>query len=164
VNRDNTVSFQNLSLQIEAVRWRPSLSGCTVTVHQHLDGSISLDAPTTPAGAETAPRCGLASRQNGATDCRRLTKKPDISLATKSGHSNLLRTCKNNPCHFHSVSNNATGPAIVQGPPCRLRAVKISCIAMVYRRVAPLARSPRRPAATIDSSRALETARIFERP
>src|SRR5712672_3405028 len=42
VNRDNTVSFHNLSLQIEAVRWRASLAGCTVTVHQHLDGSISL--------------------------------------------------------------------------------------------------------------------------
>src|SRR5438034_2795761 len=42
VNRDNTVSFQNLSLQIEAVRWRATLAGCRVTVHQHLDGSISL--------------------------------------------------------------------------------------------------------------------------
>ena len=42
VNRYNTVSFQHLSLQIEAVRWRGSLAGCTVTVHQHLDGSISL--------------------------------------------------------------------------------------------------------------------------
>jgi hypothetical protein len=29
-------------LQIEAVRWRASLAGCTVTVYQHLDGSISL--------------------------------------------------------------------------------------------------------------------------
>src|SRR5439155_8143258 len=28
VNRDNTVSFQNLSLQIEAVRWRATLAGC----------------------------------------------------------------------------------------------------------------------------------------
>jgi transposase len=42
VNRDNTVSFQNLHLQIEAVRWRASLAGCTVTVHQHLDGTMSL--------------------------------------------------------------------------------------------------------------------------
>ncbi len=42
VNRDNTVSFQNLSLQIAAVRWRSTLQGCTVTVHQHLDGTISL--------------------------------------------------------------------------------------------------------------------------
>jgi len=42
INRDNTVSFQNLRLQIEAVRWRGSLAGCTVMVHQHLDGAISL--------------------------------------------------------------------------------------------------------------------------
>jgi transposase len=42
VNRDNTVSFQNLSLQIQPVRWRATLAGCTVTVHQHLDGTISL--------------------------------------------------------------------------------------------------------------------------
>jgi transposase len=37
VNRDNTVSFQHLRLQIEAVRWRATLAGCTVRVHQHLE-------------------------------------------------------------------------------------------------------------------------------
>ena len=42
VNRDNTVSFQNLSLQIERVRWRATLAGCQVVVHQHLDGTSSL--------------------------------------------------------------------------------------------------------------------------
>src|SRR5450432_1196097 len=42
VNRDNTVSFQNLSLQIERVQWRATLAGCTVTAHQHLDGTLSL--------------------------------------------------------------------------------------------------------------------------
>jgi hypothetical protein len=42
VNRDNTVSFQNLTLQIEPVRWRGTLAGCTVTVHQHLDRTLSL--------------------------------------------------------------------------------------------------------------------------
>jgi transposase len=42
VNRDNTVSFQNLTLPIEPVRWRGTLAGCTVTVHQHLDGTLSL--------------------------------------------------------------------------------------------------------------------------
>jgi hypothetical protein len=42
VNRDNTVSFQNLTLQIEPVRWRGTLAGCTVIVHQHLDGTLSL--------------------------------------------------------------------------------------------------------------------------
>jgi hypothetical protein len=42
VNRDNTVSFQHLHLQIEAVRWRATLAGCTVRVHQHLDGTLTL--------------------------------------------------------------------------------------------------------------------------
>jgi hypothetical protein len=42
VNRDNTVSFQNLTLPIEPVRWRATRAGCTVTVHQHLDGTLSL--------------------------------------------------------------------------------------------------------------------------
>jgi transposase len=42
VNRDNPVSFQNLHLQIEPVRWRATLAGCTLTVHQHLDGTLSL--------------------------------------------------------------------------------------------------------------------------
>jgi transposase len=42
VNRDNTVNFQQLSLQIEAVRWRATLAGCTVRVHQHLDGTLTI--------------------------------------------------------------------------------------------------------------------------
>jgi transposase len=42
VNRDNTVSFQRLSLQIEPVRWRASLAGCMVKVHQHLDGTLTV--------------------------------------------------------------------------------------------------------------------------
>jgi len=42
VNRDNTVSWQNLVLQIEQTSWRATLAGCNVTVHQHLDGTLSL--------------------------------------------------------------------------------------------------------------------------
>jgi transposase len=42
VNRDNTVSFQNLVLQIDKVSWRGTLAGCVVTVHQHLDGTLSM--------------------------------------------------------------------------------------------------------------------------
>ena len=42
VNRDNTVSFRNLTLQIERVRWRATLAGCQVVVHQHLNGTLTL--------------------------------------------------------------------------------------------------------------------------
>jgi transposase len=42
VNRDNTVSFANLSLQIERAKWRSTLSGCRVTVYEHLDATLSI--------------------------------------------------------------------------------------------------------------------------
>jgi len=42
VNRDNTVSFLNRTLQIQPVRWRGTLAGCSVTAHQHPDGTLSL--------------------------------------------------------------------------------------------------------------------------
>jgi transposase len=42
VNRDNTVLWQNLSLQIERVSWRATLAGCNVLVHQHLDRTLSI--------------------------------------------------------------------------------------------------------------------------
>src|SRR5205807_6112511 len=42
VQRDNTVHVQNLTLQIEPVNWRGTLAGCSVTAHQHLDGTLSL--------------------------------------------------------------------------------------------------------------------------
>src|SRR2546423_8202261 len=42
VNRDNTVSFQNLSLQIERVRWRPTLAAFQAVGHQHPHGTFML--------------------------------------------------------------------------------------------------------------------------
>ena len=42
VNRDNTISFEKLNLQIEKVNWRRTLAGCSVMVHQHLDRTLSI--------------------------------------------------------------------------------------------------------------------------
>ena len=61
VNRDNTVSFQNLSLQIERVRWRATLAGCQVIVHQHLDGTLSLTHGPHCLGRYTAQGAALAT-------------------------------------------------------------------------------------------------------
>jgi transposase len=41
VARDNTISFRDRIWQLEKTRWRYSLAGCTVTVHEHLDGQFS---------------------------------------------------------------------------------------------------------------------------
>src|SRR6266702_1440819 len=73
VNRDNTVSFQNLSRQIEAVRWRATLAGCQVTVHQHLDGTLSLTHGPHLLGRYTAE----GSAQGATTmPARRAGEKP----------------------------------------------------------------------------------------
>jgi transposase len=42
VNQDNTVLVENRVLQIEQTRWRNTLAGQTVVVHQHLDGRMSI--------------------------------------------------------------------------------------------------------------------------
>ena len=113
VNRDNTVSFQNLSLQIERVRWRATLAGCQVVVHQHLNGTLSLTHGPHCLGRYDDRRCTLARQSfyrdeqgkgNGPLPLQPhpqnqpnpigegTTLKPDISLATKTGHFNLLPT------------------------------------------------------------------------
>jgi transposase len=60
VNRDNTVSFENLHLQIERVSWRGTLAGCNITVHQHLDGNLSLTYGPHRLGQYTAQGVPLA--------------------------------------------------------------------------------------------------------
>ena len=42
VDRDNTVSFNNLVMQLERAEWRPTLAGCKVIIHQHLDQTLTL--------------------------------------------------------------------------------------------------------------------------
>ena len=42
VGNDNTVRFENLTLQIEAQPFRYSLARCRVLVCRHLDGTLSL--------------------------------------------------------------------------------------------------------------------------
>src|SRR6266566_1756863 len=74
VNRDNTVSFQNLSLQIEAVRWRATLAGCQVTVHQHLDGTLSLTHGPHLLGRYTAE--GAAAQSATKMPARPAVEKP----------------------------------------------------------------------------------------
>ena len=42
VDKDNTVGIGDRRWQIEKCRWRYSLAKQTVTIHQHLDGSVSI--------------------------------------------------------------------------------------------------------------------------
>ena len=42
VAKDNTVAIGECDWQVEKSRFRNSLAGCTVTIHQHLDGTVSI--------------------------------------------------------------------------------------------------------------------------
>ena len=60
-------------LQLERVAWRATLAGCQVTVHQHLDGTLSITHGPHRLGGYTAegvvqiatkrPRGGLWKRR-----------------------------------------------------------------------------------------------------
>jgi hypothetical protein len=41
VAQDNTITLGDRWLQIEATNWRGTLAGCRVTVHEHLDGTLT---------------------------------------------------------------------------------------------------------------------------
>jgi hypothetical protein len=79
VNRDNTVQFENLILQIDAVGWRRTLAGSTVTVHQHLDGSFSLTYGPHLVGRYTSQ--GVSENQKPA---RRAVEKTAAAPPWKS--------------------------------------------------------------------------------
>jgi hypothetical protein len=42
VNNDNTLTLENRVFQLDKTRWRNTLAGQTVIVHEHLDGSMSI--------------------------------------------------------------------------------------------------------------------------
>jgi len=67
VAKDNTVAIADRNWQLEKSRFRSSLAGCTVTIHEHLDGNVSIrygphvvgrytaTGETRPAGANHIP-------------------------------------------------------------------------------------------------------------
>ena len=42
VGKDNTVAIRDQWWQLDKTRWRHTLAGQTVTIHQHLDGTVSI--------------------------------------------------------------------------------------------------------------------------
>jgi transposase len=67
VNRDNTVKYNNLTLQIDRQSWRRSMDGCRVTVYQHLNGVITIGFGPQELGRYSADGRGL----NGPVSLRR---------------------------------------------------------------------------------------------
>jgi transposase InsO family protein len=82
VNRDNTVSFEKLVLQIEPVQWRGTLAGCQVTVHQHLDGTLSLRYGQHLLGRYSPPGETLAGNKTAAPKTVEKTRRGKVPKPT----------------------------------------------------------------------------------
>ena len=72
VAKDNTITLRERVWQLEKSRWRHSLAGCTVTLHEHLDGTVSVrygphlvgrfDAAGVPCERKTSARGGACGK------------------------------------------------------------------------------------------------------
>jgi len=65
VNKDNTVAIGDQSWQLEKNKFRHSLAGTTVTIHEHLDASISIRYGPHVVGCYTAEGESQMSRKTG---------------------------------------------------------------------------------------------------
>src|SRR5438034_4680781 len=63
VARDNTVSFANKTWQLERCKLRATLAGCRVTIHEHLDQTISITFVPNLVGRFSAEAVPLVTKQ-----------------------------------------------------------------------------------------------------
>ena len=83
VNRDNTVKFKNMILQIDKQSWRGSLEGSRVIVYQHLDETITIGYGHQQVGKYTAngqlirPKLKILEVSKRTSD---VLAKPDIFI------------------------------------------------------------------------------------
>jgi len=104
VNRDNTVNFQQLSLQIEAVRWRATLAGCTVRVHQHLDGTLTITHGPQRLGRYSAQGHLLLSKKS-APRVMEKTRAGKVPKPTFPARLEIPQTARDS--HFPTTSATA---------------------------------------------------------
>ena len=106
VNRDNTVNIQNLGLQIEPVRWRATLAGCSVTVHQHLDGTFTITHGPQRLGHYGAEGVALEKEKIGARGAMEKTRGGKVPNQTFPPRLEIPQTPRDS--HFPTASA-ATG-------------------------------------------------------
>jgi hypothetical protein len=105
VNRDNTVSIQNLSLQIERVRWRATLAGCSVLVHQHLDGTFTITYGPQRLGHYSASGAPLENAKFGARGAVEKTPGGKVKKPTFPPGLEIPQTPRDS--HFPTASTAA---------------------------------------------------------
>lgn len=83
VAKDNTVTMGDRCWQLEKTRFRHTLAGCTVTIHEHLDGTVSMRYGPHMVGRFFVDGAAL---RNQATKKTRGCGKVEISPTTRDSH------------------------------------------------------------------------------
>jgi transposase len=84
VARDNTVSFANKVWQLERSKLRATLAGCRVTVHQHLDDTVSITFGPHLIGRYSSEGQPLSATGKPAVEMPPL-RKATKAVASRSG-------------------------------------------------------------------------------
>ena len=107
VSKDNTVAIGDRCWQLEKCRFRSSLAGCTVTIHEHLDETISIRYGPHVVGRYTAggePLRKQASRGKGGTVEAVENHKP----VSHRSHRPLEIPQKRRDSHFSTASTTSS--------------------------------------------------------
>jgi transposase len=107
VNRDNTVSFQNLTLRIEPVRWRGTLAGCAVTARHHLDGTLSLSYGPHCLGRYDERGDPILNRKPTSSQAVEKTRAGKVQPPTFPSRLEIPQSARDS--HFPTASAAATG-------------------------------------------------------
>jgi transposase len=110
VAKDNTVAIGDQVWQIEKSRFRSTLAGCTITIHEHLDGRVSLRYGPHVVGrfdSQGRPLNKTTSSERRGKDGGMETGENQKQVSTAS-HTSLEISLKTRDSHF------STAPAPVR--------------------------------------------------
>lgn len=86
VDKDNTVAIKDRWWQIDKCRWRHTLAGQTVTIHEHLDGSVSIRYGPHVVAKTTASR-----GNDGGVENQKQVSHPTLEIASGDSHISTAR-------------------------------------------------------------------------
>ena len=111
VAKDNTVGIAERLWQIEQSRFRSTLAGCSVTIHEHLDGRVSLRYGPHVVGrfdSQGRPLKKISKQERSGTDAGMETGENQKQVSTAS-HTSLEISLKTRDSHFPTAPTTAVG-------------------------------------------------------
>jgi hypothetical protein len=95
VSKDNTVTIQDRWWQIDKCRWRHTLAGQTVTVHEHLDESVSIRYGPHVVGrySEGRGKAGAVEALENQTQVSHRSHRP-LEIASGDSHFSTASTIR----------------------------------------------------------------------